>query len=233
MRKQKIKNINVDIDNIDYIIHSADIHIRLFQRHDEYREVFKRLYDKLEKNKKNSVFFIVGDLIHSKTEMSPELVDLLSEFLEKCADILPTFIITGNHDCNLTNRDRMDSIFPIIKNKKHKNLFYLKDSGIYKIKNVHFVVMSIFNDPEDYIKASEFDGERKIAITHNIINNSIGVNGYSLSNDKLNIDFFKGYDIVLLGDIHKKQILSNYQEIKIDEDKLEDYLKKGWVIEKD
>jgi hypothetical protein len=45
---------------------------------------------------------------------------------------------------------------------------------------------------------------------------------------------FDGYDLALLGDIHKRQDVQTYSEefIEIDEEDLEEYLKKGWKIDK-
>ena len=38
---------------IDYIIHISDIHIPLFKRQDEYKEVFNTLYEKIKTLKSN------------------------------------------------------------------------------------------------------------------------------------------------------------------------------------
>ena len=79
--------------------------------------------------------------------MSPELVAVVSDFFKKLADLAPTLIITGNHDCNLNNSYRLDALSPIVKALNHPCLHYLKDNGIYKISNVHFNVMSVFEKP--------------------------------------------------------------------------------------
>ncbi len=88
--------------DISKIFHVADIHIRNLKRHDEYRSVFKRLFKYLKQNADSkSVIFLGGDIVHSKNDMSPELVDMVSSFLTGCADIAPTIVITGNHDANV------------------------------------------------------------------------------------------------------------------------------------
>ena len=66
------------------------------------------------------------EILHSKTEMSPELVDQLSRLFKNLADICPLVIIAGNHDANLNNRNRMDVLTPIVENLNHPNLHYLK-----------------------------------------------------------------------------------------------------------
>ena len=45
--------INVGFDNVEKIIHIADIHIRNYKRHTEYRQVFEQLYE-AEKKKNDS-----------------------------------------------------------------------------------------------------------------------------------------------------------------------------------
>ena len=91
---------------INKIYHIADVHIRNVKRHKEYRQVFDKVYDRIKQNAEDSVIYVGGDIAHAKLDMSPELVDLISEFLQKLADIAPTIVIAGNHDCNLNNMHR-------------------------------------------------------------------------------------------------------------------------------
>ena len=94
---------------INKIYHVADVHIRNVKRHKEYKEVFKRLYSYIKKTKEeNDVIYVAGDIVHAKTDMSPELIDTVTEFFTNLADLLPTIIILGNHDCNLNNSYRLD-----------------------------------------------------------------------------------------------------------------------------
>ena len=138
-----MKKFDINIDRIDRIYHIADVHIRNVKRHNEYRTVFDRLYKYIDTTKtKNSIIYIAGDVVHSKTDLSPESVDLVSDFFTRCANLLPTIIIAGNHDCNLNNSSRLDAISPIVNAIKHPNIFYLKDTGVYEIADCHFNVMS-------------------------------------------------------------------------------------------
>jgi len=74
---------------------------------------------------------ITGDLFHSKTELSPESIHLASQFLLKLSNTLPTIIIAGNHDANLSNKHRLDALSPIIKLLNIDNLYYYRDTGWY------------------------------------------------------------------------------------------------------
>jgi len=199
-----MQDINIGIDKIDKIFHIADVHVRNVNRHKEYREVFKQLYAYIKKHKTpNSVIYVAGDVVHAKTDMSPELVARVSDFFKSLADIAPTILITGNHDCNLNNSNRLDALSPIVYALNHTDLHYLKDNGIYKLSNVHFNVMSVFNKPVEYIKASEFEGDIKIALHHGAVNSAKTDIGYEITNEHVTTDLFKGHDLTLLGDIHK------------------------------
>ena len=111
--------VKVPFRKLKYIHHISDIQIRNLKRHKEYEEVFERTYEEVKKHKDNAVVYIGGDIAHSKTEMSPELVDQLSRLFKNLADICPTIIIAGNHDCNLNNRSRLDVLTPIVNNLNH------------------------------------------------------------------------------------------------------------------
>lgn len=227
------KKIDVGFNSIEWISHIADIHIRNLKRHREYEHVFETLYSKLREFTGNGIIYIGGDIVHAKTQMSPELIHQTSKFLSTCASIAPTIVITGNHDANLNNPHRLDALSPIINNLNNPNLFYLRDSGIYTIADIDFVVMSIFDDPKKYIKAKDFESTRtKIALFHGTVARSKTDFGFELQS-KIKINKFIGYDMVLLGDIHRMQSLQEYSiETKtVDENVLQYYLDRGWKLD--
>jgi len=80
-------NINVKIGNekkFNKIIHLADIHIRLYKRKEEYSKIFNRLFESLIENcDENTLIIIMGDIIHTKTELSPEMLRLVNDLLVK------------------------------------------------------------------------------------------------------------------------------------------------------
>ena len=102
------KTLKVPFRKLKYIHHISDIQVRNLRRHKEYREVFEGLYKKVKEYPDNSIAYIGGDIAHSKLDMSPELIEMLSDLFRKLADICPTILIAGNHDCNLNNLSRLD-----------------------------------------------------------------------------------------------------------------------------
>ena len=208
----KRTKIDIPLKKIKYIHHISDVHIRNLKRHAEYEQVFEKLYKKIKQNREDSIIYIGGDIAHSKTDMSPELVDQTSRFLKSLSEICPTIVITGNHDCNLNNLNRLDVLTPIINNLNLPNLHYLKRSGVYDIADMSFVVWDVWEDEEDYIKASDFKADTKVVLYHGTVDRSKTDVGFSLPG-KVTIDYFDGYDLGLIGDIHKRQYLDKEKTI--------------------
>lgn len=228
-----ITKINIPtISNIDTIYHLSDIHIRNLKRHAEYSQVFLNLKRELEKDLKNALIYVAGDIVHAKTDMSPELIDITAKFLRMLGDMAPTIIITGNHDCNLNNKNRLDALKPIIDTLNHPNIYYLRKSGIYNIGNIDFAVMSRLDEMTEWPKQSDCTSKIKIALYHGTVDSAVSDTGFKLSNDKVKMANFNGYTLGLFGDVHKMQIIQDYkyEEMEIDEDNYELYKKKGWLL---
>jgi DNA repair exonuclease SbcCD ATPase subunit/DNA repair exonuclease SbcCD nuclease subunit len=209
-----VKYLKSDIKEFKNIFHIADIHLRLTKRHDEYKEVFEKLYKSIEKTSEETVVTVLGDVLHSKSDLSPECVKITSEFLQNLADRRTTILIAGNHDATLANKNRLDSLSPIVDAINHKNLFYLKDSGLYILGDILFNHYSVFDEPEKYIKYKDIpkiylnETRYKIALFHGPVNNAITDVGYKVASRTITNEIFDGHDIVLLGDIHRHQVLN-------------------------
>ncbi len=195
---------------VEKIYHLADLHIRNLKRHKEYREVFQKFLNNVDKdNIENSVIYLAGDIAHAKTEMSPELIREISWFLTECANRKHTFLITGNHDCNLNNNYRLDVLTPIVENLENDRIHYLKDTGMYPFHNITFVVYSILDNKENWPKAEVVEGENTICLFHGPVNLAQTDIGYTVSSNSFTTDMFEGFDMVMLGDIHKRQTLGS------------------------
>jgi DNA repair exonuclease SbcCD ATPase subunit len=203
------------------IAHLADIHIRKLHRFVEYRQVFKKLYKQL-KDLKPDVIYIGGDVVHGKLDTSPEEVRMVANFFLELCKIAPTIIIPGNHDCNLNNKSREDTLSPIVDlvQKITPNLHYWKKTGVYTMDNVDFATLSIFDiDKEgkqrtDTMPSPDNHREQtKIALFHGGVDKHFYDNGFQVQDDRVTNDTFAGYDMVLLGDIHKRQFLNEEETI--------------------
>ena len=113
------------------IAHISDVHIRKTRRHKEYAEVLDNLCNSIESLSVDRIV-LAGDLLHNKTDLSPEVFDLASEYLDKLSDLAPIDMILGNHDCVINQQDRQDSISPIVKllSRLNKPIYLFLESGI-------------------------------------------------------------------------------------------------------
>lgn len=191
------------------IYHIADVHIRNVKRHKEYRQVFEKMFQEIRnRGTEDSLIYLAGDIAHAKLEMSPELVREISWLFTECAKHAPTILITGNHDCNMNNLDRIDVLTPIVEALNLENFYYLRDTQVWGYGGVGFGVFSIFDNKDNWPKADDFTFQpfdKKIALFHGPVDNSITDVGYVVSSRHFTTDIFDGYDLALLGDIHKRQ----------------------------
>lgn len=207
------------MNKIDKIYHIADVHIRNLKRHEEYRQVFDNLIDYINSTKtENSIIYLAGDIVHNKIDMSPELIDIVQNFLKMCADTLPTVLIAGNHDMNL-NSERMDALSPIVKSlnryyesKGLPGILYWTESGIYELGDVKFGVYAITDPMEKWpIHPKRTAGDKMVALYHGPLLNA--VTDLTTIMFGQSAEMFDGYDLALLGDIHKFQFMDALKTI--------------------
>jgi len=205
---------------IKTIAHLADIHIRKLHRFVEYRQVFKKLYKQLKELKPDAIY-IGGDVVHGKLDTSPEEVRMVANFFLELCKIAPTIVIPGNHDCNLNNKSREDTLSPIVDlvQKITPNLHYWKKTGVYNMDNIDFATLSIFDiDKEGKQRTDTIPNPKdlkntSIALFHGGVDKHFYDNGFQVQDDRVTNDTFAGYDMVLLGDIHKRQFLNEEKTI--------------------
>ena len=186
--------------SITKIFHVADVHIRTTKRHSEYLTVFERLFKYIQDNKDDdSIIVLAGDIVHSKTNMSPEMIELTTILLKRCADLLPTILIAGNHDFLVGNSDRMDALTPIVNAINHPNLLYWKYSGVREFKGYNFSVLSIADSKEKWVLNPE---SPSIGLFHGPVHGIKNEFGFDIGQSGISTDLFDGFDYVLLGDIH-------------------------------
>ena len=244
-----------DGNTITKIIHMADIHIHLEQYHTEYNLLFNRLYMKLSKEKDrnpNSIIVVAGDIFQTKGRLNTNLQVLTYTFFENMSSIFPVMVIAGNHDCYEHQQNNIDTLTALFmhdtskyyqgeytsirvnydeKKKILPNVQYMRESGIYKYKNIIFGVSSILD--KYMLKKSEIDNYIRI---NNLTDNNRNVKYIGLyhgmvrstetpkllermfdektKKSKLpNITDFEGYDMTMLGDIHMHYYLDKNKRI--------------------
>jgi len=189
-------------DTIKRLIHFSDLHIRLFKDHELYKKILEQALSEWKSLSPDRIVF-TGDLVHSKNQMTPELIEFVAWALTECSKIAKTIVIIGNHDFLENNTERLDALTPIIDSLNNPNVVYLKNRGVYEDGNINWCVYSLMehNIPPDITKSTN----KNIGLFHGPIQGLYTDIGFKFE-DGFDVDRFKGCDLVLCGDIHKRQV---------------------------
>lgn len=193
---------------IKIIIHAADIHIRRTQYHDNYEEQFNRFVNEVKEHVKGYEYdeirvVVAGDLVHEKINISNEQLMITSKFLNDLTDVGKVVVIPGNHDFLENNHERVDSITPILGMLRNENIIYYKDMGVYEDENINWVVYSLYQ----HNQKPEFEkGEGLyVGLFHGPIQGLATDTGYEFEDAYPRLNFID-LDLLLCGDIHKRQV---------------------------
>lgn len=186
---------------INKVLHFSDLHIKTYKMHPLYRNILNGLLEEWSTLGIDRIAF-TGDLLHTKNEISPEQIDLMSWFLQGCSDIAPTILILGNHDFLENNLDRMDAISVSLSMLNNPKITLYKNRGCYVDENVNWCVYSLMesNLPPDILR----NGNHNIGLFHGQIQKLKTDRGFNFE-DGFDMSKFSGLDVVLCGDIHKRQ----------------------------
>tara|TARA_R100001163_G_C5053628_1_gene190187 strand:+ start:842 stop:1630 length:789 start_codon:yes stop_codon:yes gene_type:complete len=190
------------MSKVKKIIHYSDLHLKLYKQHGRDKKVLEEALIQWKKIKPDRIVF-TGDLVHSKNQMTPELINLMSWWFNETSKICKCVYIIGNHDFLENNMDRMDALSPVINGLNNSNIIYHKDMGCYEDENIMWCVYSLTNHnirPEIPEKSEKL----KIGLFHGPIEGSSNDFGF-VFDEGYSIDRFIGCDVVLAGDIHKRQ----------------------------
>jgi DNA repair exonuclease SbcCD nuclease subunit len=193
---------------IKKIVHISDIHIRTNEYHDLYETQFEILVDDLKEQTKGYEkseirICITGDIAHTKINISNEQIILTAKLFNLLTKIGIVVILPGNHDFLEKNHERLDSITPIVSLiDDQKSIIYYKDSGVYEDENVKWVIYSLYqhNVKPEYVKE---DG-LYVGLFHGPIQGLSTDLGFTFEDSYSQMNFV-GLDLLLCGDIHKRQ----------------------------
>ena len=201
-----------NLNMVKVVCHLADIHIRTYRLHDEYREVFNNLFiqlnELLKDYKRDEIRIVIaGDLVHQKIIISNEQMILCSWLLKNLEKIAPVVLIAGNHDLLENNKDRVDSITPIVHLLEDLNINYFKESNCYLDDDIVWCVYSIFEEnkrPDIESARLQFGSDKTyIGLYHGPLIGAKTDLGYVIEHGAT-LEIFAGCDMVMLGDIHKR-----------------------------
>ena len=221
---------------IKKIAHTADWHIRMSTvRHEEYKHVFDNFINDMKLTKPDLIV-VSGDIFHDKLNTSNEMYILAKNIMLSISEIAPIVLIRGNHDLNIKNKKRIDSVETLVKlcDNTKNNITYYNKSGFYFYDNIIFVVHDhidklnpwieinkkkkttgfYYNEIDNKFKNGEtFDTLKEngyifIDLFHDPISGCMTDTGETLISPMYRkLGDFKGH-ILMLGDIHKYQELN-------------------------
>lgn len=191
------------------IFHLGDNHVFFSKKFEAHEYVFNELYKDIEKEKPELIV-LAGDLIDSKVKLSPEQFSIARNFLLNLAGYCPVLIILGNHDLNLANKERLDSVSPIVYSLNNETLYpihFFKHSGLYELYDIKWAIWSCLDDqlaPNIVREADDY----VIGLYHGAVKGCLADNGFPLTSG-IDIEDFKDCDRVMLADIHRRQSFRN------------------------
>lgn len=189
---------------IKKIVHFSDLHVRLFKDHTLYRSILEEAFKQWKDIAPDRIVF-TGDLVHSKNQMTPELVEFIAWTLTECSKIAKTVLIPGNHDFLENNMERLDALTPVVDSLQNEMVVYYKNRGVYTDQNIDWCVYSLMdhNIPPDIEKSDRV----KIGLFHGPVQGLTTDVGYKFDSG-FESDKFDGCDLVFCGDIHKRQVFN-------------------------
>lgn len=172
-----------------------------------------------------ALIVIAGDLFHHKGKMDTPALKLYFSWMDELLARAPVVMICGNHDFRQEDPrhpDMMETMsLPYESQRQTKYpLLYLKQTGHYQIGNIGFGVVSVrdtlrtFNTSgqvdklPQYPSPAEFSAScsARVALFHGTVCQSALPNEQRISSmSGYPLQWFEGYDMVLLGDNHKHQ----------------------------
>ena len=203
------------------IIACSDIHIRNLKRMDETFELLGKFiakcikiqYDnKLERDEMRIV--VAGDLFENKISVSNEANIAASWFLTHLSDICDVIVVCGNHDYLANNKNRVDSITPIVSIANNERVRYIDselrfESGYIVDDNIVWCLYSTFDDfntPDLTTLEVDYPDNDfvKVGLIHGDINGAVSDTN-RVTDRGLDPNTFSDVDFVIAGHIHKHQ----------------------------
>ena len=207
---------------IKKVIGIADIHIPNARGLDDLKDVAQTFYKQARDVVKeaggpeNVRIIVAGDLFDMKLDITNEGLLAGHEFLKELDKICPTIVIAGNHDLNLQNLSKIDSITPIFEMADFNQTRYLDmdfgyKSGFLKDDNIVWCLYSTFVGFEKpaFVPDKETNPDKSvkyIGLIHGEINGATTPNNM-VSDTALDVKLFDGTDFVIAGHIHKQQVI--------------------------
>jgi DNA repair exonuclease SbcCD ATPase subunit/predicted phosphodiesterase len=191
------------------LIFFSDLHWRGITRHEEYTKVFVELFRQLREEVKPDYILCGGDIFHTKTQnITPEVIDKITWMFKELASIAPLYSILGNHDGNLTNDNRQDTISPIVSAMNSPRITLFKKSGNHIIPGtlINLCILSCFDEAGWNDVQTDHD-LINVAMFHGSVRGCQTDSDWVMTHGEAELSMFERFDFAFLGDIHRSQFL--------------------------
>lgn len=196
------------------IVHISDIHILNYRFHEEYRQVFQKLYDHIDRIQPDLIIN-TGDTAHTKLAISPTWVEITAEFFTNLANRAPLWMIPGNHDLNAKSPEKLDAVSPVVNLLKDRTKFpirFFRESCVADFGPIDFHILS-FLEPDKWPEPANSD-RINIALYHGGVKGAKTDAGWVIAHGEITMSTLRKYDYALLGDIHHCQKLDDNGKIR-------------------
>lgn len=203
---KKYPTIDLSKTNIDNTFMIADIHLGVRSGMEEWQENIKNyFYDwfiPLIKRKKNdnSCLFILGDVFDDRKNINIAVNDLAISIFEKLANVLPVYIINGNHDLYKKTNKGVTSLKSI---DLIPNVEVITEPTVIKLQNDKSIIAIPF--------LGDYSQETKVLIQNNKCDYAFMHTDITKMKYDNNMSIIAGVDVnkfggkIFSGHIHKRQ----------------------------
>ena len=207
-----------------HILHISDLHFGAKVSKDEFLHAFgklKRFVQKWE-FKDTAICVVTGDVFHHHAREHADIYCLAKECMMDIMEQLPTVMIRGNHDIDIHAPNKSDAISAAFMGNRHNDgddyLFIhpcavlLKKTGLFRVGNIWFGCLDVLDASCEgcaKMPPAPRKGEKevRIALCHATLRHSKFFASEAYQESYMSCNVFDGYDAVLLGDVHKRQVL--------------------------
>lgn len=205
----KVETLFIDYSRIHLL---SDVHLGVRANTLEWVEniesFFKNFYiPYLIKNvKKGDVLFILGDVFDNRQLIDITILNFAITLMSQLSQILPIYILVGNHDCSRKYDTNVNSIIAF---KHMPNVTILDKSVIITNNKSKILILPWIGNKEteeNYVRANKFD----YVFAHTEITGFKYDNGRDIKDSVgSNFDKFKSIKRLFSGHIHKRQERNN------------------------
>ncbi len=212
--KNNIETLNIKYSNAIFL---ADIHFGIRTSSEEWQNNIKNYFynwfipyvQTLLENDSSYCLFVLGDVYDDRKSIDIDVNNLSIDIFEDLSNILPVYIINGNHDLSKKTNKGNTSLRTL---SNIHNITIIQEPTLLKIKSANKILTNIIAIPYlgDHVEENKvlmkYSGKTDYAFMHTDISQMKFDNGMTIIG-AVDSTVYNGE--ILSGHIHKRQELNN------------------------